>query len=398
MKIANQFAKHAVIDPDARYHESNRAWIGVPSIARTRGGRLLVTFMGGGIYEPDPRNESVMVYSDDNGETWSQPVLVLKSKPEERLRTSDMELWIAPDGSLWGFWSEYPYPDGLSLPTYEQKIDMENDSEYHSLEHLVNTYATVCRNPDADELIFSEPRLLFNSLMRNRPFVTDSGRWIFPAQITSPREYYEFFYSDDEGKTLHPTRCYGRDLCRAYDEACFYRMPDGAVAAVVRTTPPLHKRMISYDNGETWSTPAPFMDTSSQRPCTFDLPDGSVALIRSIHDKQRNGLKLMRSTDGEHFEDVMILDDRERVSYAEITSDEAGTLYIVYDRERNNKVRKSRVTGFSEAAKEILFARIPRAAWESAAVTPDTVRARIITKARINALDNDLTAQKRATD
>ena len=140
------------------------------------------------------------------------------------------------------------------------------------------------------------------------------------------------------------------------------------------------------------------MGSSSQRPCTFDLPDGSVALIRSIHDKQRNGLKLMRSTDGEHFEDVMILDDRERVSYAEITSDEAGTLYIVYDRERNNKVRKSRVTGFSEAAKEILFARIPRAAWESAAVTPDTVRARIITKARINALDNDLTAQKSATD
>ena len=132
-------------------------------------------------------------------------------------------------------------------------------------------------------------------------------------------------------------------------------MPDGAVAAVVRTTPPLHKRMISYDNGETWSTPEPFMDTSSQRPCTANLPDGSVALIRSIHDKQRNGLKLMRSTDGEHFEDVMILDDRERVSYAEIAAGDDGTLYIAYDRERNNKVRKSLVTGYSESAKEILF-------------------------------------------
>ena len=108
MKIANQFCPHAVIAPDERYHETQRAWQGVPSIARTRGGRLLVTFMSGGIYEPDPRNNSIMIYSDNNGDTWSEPILILKSQPQKRLRTSDMELWIAPNGALWAYWSEYP--------------------------------------------------------------------------------------------------------------------------------------------------------------------------------------------------------------------------------------------------------------------------------------------------
>ena len=117
-------------------------------------------------------------------------------------------------------------------------------------------------------------------------------------------------------------------------------------------------------------------------------------MVMSIDQKARNGFKLMYSSDGIDFSQVMILDDRQRVSYAEMVDDENGTLYITYDRERNNKVKKSLVTGRSEAAKEILFARIPRAAWENGVVTSDTVRARVITKARIDELDNIYTREK----
>jgi hypothetical protein len=152
--------------------------------------------------------------------------------------------------------------------------------------------------------------------------------------------------------------------------------------------------MFSDDDGLTWSAPEFFMNAASQRPCAFNPAGGGALFIRSIHDRARNGLKLMRSEDGITFTDLMILDDRERVSYPNLVQDESGTLYIVYDRERNNKVRKSVVTGYSESAKEILFARIPLTALQSGTVTPDTVRARVITKARINALDNFLSAQK----
>ena len=393
MKIANQFAPYIKIDLDESYHESNRAWQGGPTIARTKGGRLFVGAISGGIYEPDPRNYSLLFYSDDNGDTWSQPILSLESSPKEHLRRFEIELWTAPSGALWCFWAEVPYPHGLMLPTYEQKIDMENDSEYHQLESQTVTYVSVCENPDADELIFSAPRRLFPGVIRNKPFITDSGRWLFPTYVTSPREYYEFYYSDDEGKTFSTSRCYGRSLNRAYDEPSFYRMADGKIAVVVRTAPPVYKRMISEDDGLTWSEPEELMAAASERPCTKNLCDGSVAIIPSIHPKSRNGLRLMRSIDGVDFSDCLIIEDRERVSYAEIDEDENGTLYITYDRERNNKVRKSLVTGYSESAKEILFARIPRVAWESGTVTPDTVRARIVSKARINALDNHLSRQ-----
>ena len=389
MRILSSFASNAIVDGLCEYREENRAWQGVPSIEITRGGRLFCACTSGGIYEPDPRNYSVLQYSDDKGDTWSEVVLAIVSKPEERVRASDLELWIAPDGAMWLFWSEIPYPDGLDLPTYEQKVDMENDSEYHLLEGQARTYACYCEDPDAEELEFTEPKFMFGSIMRNKPFVTDSGRWLFPAWITSARPYYEFFYSDDGGRTVLPCqRIYGRAEERAYDEPGFYRMGDGSIAVVVRTTPPMYKRMFSFDDGYSWSSPEDFMPTSSQRTCTATCRSGGAFMIMSIDKKARNGFKLTYSTDGVDFSDVMILDDRARVSYAEMVEDGDGTLYVVYDRERNNKIRKSIVTGVSESAKEILFARIPRSAWENGTVTPDTVRARVITKARIDQLKN----------
>lgn len=397
MKIKNQFTPNAVIDPGFEYHESNRAWQGAPSIAMTDSGRLFVGFMSGGIYEPDPRNHMVLVYSDDKGDTWSEPVLVIESKPENNTRCFEIELWRSPKNELWMFWVEVPYKKGLSLPTYEQQINMENDSEYHALESQSVTYVSICEDPDADELEFSEPRSLFNAVIRNTPYVTDSGRWLFPTYITSPREFYQFHYSDDCGKTFHPTeKCFGRATGRAYDEPSFHKCADGRIAVTVRTTPKMedphtYKRMFSSDDGITWSQPEEFMLAASQRPCTGNISDGRVVMIPSISARARNGFKLTISDDGINFRDVMLLDDRERISYAEFVEDADGTLYIAYDRERNNKLRKSRVTGLSEAAKEILFARIPKAAWESGNVTPDTVRARVITKARINELDNKYT-------
>lgn len=391
MITPNVFAKNIRINVSEEYAEENRAWQGAPSITRTNGGRLYVGFMSGGIYEPDPRNHCLLVYSDDNGDTWSGPILSIESKPDERLRSFEIELWTAPDGSLWLFWVETPYMDGLSMPTYEQIIDMENDSEYHALENKSCTYVSVCKNPDSDTPVFSEPRFLFNAVARNVPFVCESGRWIFPTYLAGCRDFYEFHYSDDNGLTFKTSRCYGRSAGRAYDEPALFRMKDGRIAAIVRTTPHVYKRMITADEGETWSAPEEFMPAASQRPCAKNLSDGSVILIPSISTKARNGFRILHSYDGEDFTEKLILDDRERISYAEVVEDENGTLYIAYDRERNNKIRKSRVTGYSEAAKEILFARIPRAAIDSGRVTPDTVRARIISKARINKLDNRFT-------
>ena len=389
MKVKNQFAPFADIAPDGRYLEQNRAWQGAPSIALTRDGRLYLAFMSGGIYEPDPRNHAVVIYSDDGGEHWSDPVLILHGQPEKRLRLSDPEFWVDPDGRLWLFWADAPYEAGLPLPDYEQQIDMENDSEYHRLEAQNVTRCSVCDDPDAEETVWSAPRTLFPGLMRNRPFVTSGGRWLFPSYLTSYRPEYVIYRSDDRGMTFTPSVGHERNAGRAYDEPCLWQMSDGCIGMTVRTTPPLWKLLISRNDGESWQDAVPFFECASQRPCIGTLQNGMTVMIPSIHSKSRNGLRLMISDDhGKTWARTVILDDRERVSYPEFAEGKDGTLFIAYDRERNNKIRKSRVTGFSEAAKEILFARIPPDVLKTGEVTAETVRARVITKAGISALDN----------
>ena len=391
MKIKNQFVENAILDPMPKYADENLAWQGAPSIARTKGGRLFVSKFTGGIYEPDPRNADVLIYSDDDGKTWSDPILAIESKPDEYIRVYDLELWVDPDGVLHLFWNECPYPKGLEMPTYEQVVDMENDSEYHSLEAMTYLCEAICRDPDADELFFEDVRVIFKKVMRNHPFVTKSGRWLYPTAKTEPCEFYEFYYSDDKGKTLESVKVYGRAPGRAFDEPSFFYTYDSRLAVVVRTTPPTYKIMYSSDDGLSWTAPADFYGAASQRPCIGNLKNGDILFIPSIHPSKRNGFKMLLSQNGGEFVQKMIIDDRERVSYAEFAEDEEGNIYIAYDRERNNKIKKSYVTGMSEAAKEILFAKIPKNALENGEVTPDTVRARVISKAGINALSNKYT-------
>ena len=54
----------------------------------------------------------------------------------------------------------------------------------------------------------------------------------------------------------------------------------------------------------------------------------------------------------------MILDDREYVSYPDLDEDKDGNLYIIYDRERDNRVKRDENTWVSKAAKEILVCKI----------------------------------------
>ncbi len=390
MKIKNRFCDFVDIEPGDRDGEDRRAWQGAPSIARTKGGRLFVAFMSGGIYEPDPRNCVYLVVSEDDGETWSAPILRLDSKPGQRLRNYEGEVFTDPGGRLWFLWACVPYEEGLAMPTYDQKMDMENDSEYHRLENQVRTFVSICEDPDAEELVFGEPRELFKAVVRNRPLFL-SDRWIFPAYLAGARPYFELFVTEDEGKTFRPVRIPGRDMTRAYDEPALWQTPGGVIVCAVRTRQNLFYRALSYDRGETWSEPSPMTEAASQRPCALTLRSGEVIFIQSIKPGARNGLQILLSGDGIDFEKTLVLDDRERVSYPEALEDSDGTVYVVYDRERNNKVRKSLVTGLSEAAKEILFARIPGDVLRTGEVNEQTVRARVISKAGINTLKNEFT-------
>ena len=135
-----------------KYRDSKRLWQGIPSIEVTKRGRIFLTFYSGGVKE-EIGNYVIVIKSDDGGNHFSEPIVIVK---EDNGRCFDPCLWIDPLGELWLTWAKCP-DDGL--------------------------YASVCRDPDAEELVWGEEFLVGHNVMMNKPIVVKSGEWLFPIAV-----------------------------------------------------------------------------------------------------------------------------------------------------------------------------------------------------------------------
>jgi hypothetical protein len=89
--------------PALEYSTGRRLWQGIPGIERAQQGRLLATWYSGGETE-GPENYVLLVSTEDDGGTWSDPLLVID--PPSPVRAFDPVLWHDPQGVLWWFWSQ----------------------------------------------------------------------------------------------------------------------------------------------------------------------------------------------------------------------------------------------------------------------------------------------------
>ena len=123
-------------------------------IERTPGGRIWACWVAGG---DSPDAFFVLASSDDDGETWSDPRLVLDSHDDslgERRSILVGNLWTDPKGRLWLF--------------FDQSMDM--------FDGRAGVWATMCANPDADQPAWSEPERIWHGVMLNKPIVISSER------------------------------------------------------------------------------------------------------------------------------------------------------------------------------------------------------------------------------
>ncbi|MBQ7164508.1 MAG: exo-alpha-sialidase, partial [Clostridia bacterium] len=81
------------------YDPSTRKWNGIPHIERTAKGRLWVTWFSGGPNEPDDDNYVILAYSDDNGETWNDPFIII-DVADTSVRAFDPFLFTRKNGEL----------------------------------------------------------------------------------------------------------------------------------------------------------------------------------------------------------------------------------------------------------------------------------------------------------
>ena len=319
------------------YTATNRLWQGIPSIEVTRNGRIFLAFYSGGTNE-EIGNYVVLIKSDD-GKNFSEPVAAAFTIAH---RCYDPSLWIDPLGRLWFCWAYAP-------------------------EHAV--YASVCDNPDGDELLWSKPRIIGNDVMMNKPVVLKNGEWLFPIAVwaknitaggvpsSSDPDRLAFAYrSIDDGRSFQRLGGVSAEG-RSFDEHMLLERRDGSIAMYIRTFYGIAVAY-SYDGGTTWTDAK---DSGLGGPCSRfyigRLKSGRVLLINHHAFHGRNNLTAMLSEDdGATWKYKLLLDGRSDVSYPDVKEADDGYIYICYDRERGDSLDSLEKTYAS--AREILYAKI----------------------------------------
>lgn len=344
--LADKIPARIFFNPtDSRFDESVRQFQGCPTIAISQKGRIFVGWYSGGICEPHMENYNLLVYSDDDGKSWSKPVVVIESSKEDFIHALDIQLWTDKDGKLHVFWVQNNTDIApKELPEYEYGQPGVIKDGYLFEDFVHAEWEMVCEDPDADELVFAKPRCWSKGFLRCKPNYLKNGDILF-FNYGQTEKRYGYSISSDNGKTFE--YCYGPEKIGTYfDECMAYQKDDGSVRTFARCCFGRIAEFTSFDNGRSW-TEAKLSDivASDTRFYVAKTPSGKVLLVKNDHEKQRSHMTaLLSCDDGESWENSMLIDERNDISYPDADF-YGGKIYLVYDRERSGK----------NSAKEILF-------------------------------------------
>ena len=322
------------------FYADRRVWQGIPGIARTKGGRTFVSIYSGDVKET--YGNYVFVIKSDNDHDFSDPIVA--AQKEGKFRCFDPVLWIDPLGRLWFIWNVMPGEE---------------------------VYASICEDPDADELIWSEEFYIGRGIMMNKPIVLSTGEWLFPIAIWKLDIYNNYrksaltpddvagayvYKTSDNGKTFVRLGSATHKL-RSFDEHMVMEKDNGVLWMLIR----LHTGIgesYSYDRGKTWSQGhTSSLGGPSSRFHIYKLRSGRVLLINHYKFNKRNNLTaLLSEDDGKTFPYTLLLDERDQVSYPDAIECDDGYIYITYDRERG--CYKNSLEEAYADAREILTAKI----------------------------------------
>lgn len=318
----------------------HRVWQGIPGIARTKKGRVFLSFYSGNTTETFGNFAAVI--QSNTGTDFSEPIAAAK-KPGH-YRCFDPVLWIDPLDRLWFIWNVTPGEE---------------------------VFGAICEDPDARELQWSQPFYIGRGVMMNKPVVLSSGEWLFPIALWQLSIHYELrkdglreddipgsyvYKTSDNGKTFVRLG-YADVRNRSCDEHMVIEQENGVLMMCVRTNYGIGTSW-SYNRGKTWSTGE---DSGLGGPCSRfflgKLRSGRVLLINHHQYTGRNNLTaLLSEDDGRTFPYKLLLDPRNNVSYPDAMECDDGFIYIVYDRERG--CAKNSIQEACADARELLTARI----------------------------------------
>ncbi len=320
----NHIIDCALKPPRIYYHPTDKFlrmagcdWLAAPSIARTKGGRFYLCVNTGGTNE-GPSNSIHLSYSDDDGAHFEEGVIAV-THPDE-VRIHEPMVWTDPRGRVWLTWVQ----------------------SYVAWDGRGGVWASIIEDADSDEPRLSEPRRLFDGVMAVCPNFTPDGRWLIPVAVWKAyrsrlyddvdAQYSMLYTTHDEGETFELV---GRaDIPdRTFDENAVVQLRDGRLMMIARTKFGCG-RALSRDGGQTWTPGEHYRTGPTAKSCMKMLPDGNLLWI--THENggapERSHMAALISTDnGETWPHVLMLDERNNVSYPDVHLCDDGRIFIVHD-------------------------------------------------------------------
>lgn len=318
------------------------------SIECTNGGRLWVCWIAGGDNE---KAFLVFATSDDSGDTWSQPRLVIdphdEGFPMARSSVSGT-LWLDPQGRLWAFFTQ-------SMAQFDGRMGV---------------WATRCDDPDAEHPEWTAPKRLWHGFPLNKPIVDSSGDWLLPivlwqramlancslecvaesgmvsmlGEIFQDLDHLRMCHvlaSSDLGETWERRGGVLFPSSKDFEEPVIVERRDGTIWMIVRTSDKGMWQSLSKDKGRTWTPEEPWLANVNSRHHLGRLPSGRILLLKhgipvETTPKSRSHLTAYLSEDdGATWLGGLILDERDGVSYPDCGITKDGRIFVAYDRNRD---------------------------------------------------------------
>ncbi len=313
------------------FSSDKRAWQSAPTVVVTKKGRMFCTFSGdnSGTGDECPNNYNVLIYSDDKGETWTDNVLVIDHN--DSVRIHGPILYVDKTNTLWLFWAQsYIYWDSRG-----------------------GTWVSKCKDPDADTLVWSEPKRLCHGVMAGVPIENSKGEYMLPVSIWKnvtrhafnhlPELEYSCVYTSTDGENF-TLRGYADEPDTTFDENYIVERSDGSYMMIMRCTKSISVSY-SYDDAKTWTTPKKLMDHTSSRSFMSKFSNGNILLVTNDPENVpaehlgtehgRIQMTAFLSTDGgETFSHKLLLYKEGMVSYPSGMIDDNDRVYVSFDRNR----------------------------------------------------------------
>jgi len=322
-------------------------------IERTPKGRLWACWVAGG---DSPKAFFVLATSDDDGETWSKPRLVVDSHSKNLPMDRSIlvgNLWTDPLGRLWLI--------------FDQSMDM--------FDGRAGVWVSVCENPDAEKPAWSAPRRIWHGVTLNKPTVLANGEWMLPISLDQREGFNAFkgqfkeldplrganvFVSTDRGATW--TRRGAATFPNPdWHEHMIVERKDGSLWMLARTRTGIMETT-SRDGGRTWATPTE--PTGIRQPAARfhirRLASGRLLLVKhgdkvDAHEGRVQLSAWLSDDDGKTWQGGLVLDERKGISYPDGFQAPDGTIYISYDRNRSTdgEILLARFTEADVLAKQL---------------------------------------------